>query len=102
MHPEKTEDTNEDFAEQATEKTILSDESRELAFQAFKGFMEVSRSLYNEHGEAYGPNEELFGLLAAAVETAVLCGVPVSILEANLTGLYEHRTLHGAANDTTH
>jgi hypothetical protein len=87
---------------QATEKTFLSDESKDLAFQAFKGFMEVSRSLYNEHGEAYGPNEELFALIAAMVETAVLCGIPLSILEANLTGLYEHRTLHGAANDTSH
>lgn len=91
MHPEESEDTNEDFAE-----------SSSRVFVAINTFQFASKTLREKLSNKYGPYEETFALLACAVETAVGHKIPLEPLVNNLASLYRAKCNHGAANDTTH
>jgi hypothetical protein len=91
MHPEKPEDTNQDFAA-----------SSSIVLVAFNTFQFASKTLIERFGNKYGPYEEVFALLASAADTAVQHEIPLEALVNNLASLYQSKCKHGAANDTSH
>jgi len=91
MHPEKPEDTNEDFAERSS-----------IVFAALNTFTFASKTLLERYGNKYGPYEEIFAHLARVVEVAVQHEIPLEPLVNNLASLYQSKCKHGAANDTAH
>jgi hypothetical protein len=91
MHPEESEDTNEDFAARSSRVLV-----------AINTFRFTSKTLQEKLGNKYGPYEQTFSLLACAVETAVGHGIPLEPLVNHLASLYQAKCEHGAANDTAH
>jgi hypothetical protein len=91
MHPEESEDIDEGFA--ASSKAV---------FIAINTFQFASKTLREKLDNKYGPYEEVFALLASAVDTAVEQKIPLELLANHLVSLYQAKCKHGAANDTAH
>jgi hypothetical protein len=81
--------------------------SESIAFFAYTAYKETGQFVFDKFGEDFTPREEIFALMAAITDTAVICEIPVDFLIKNLKMMHLAKTAamqvksEGDANGTT-